>query len=224
MVGHRDGFILVPIRHIENWNYEGEVHNIEVKKGTPSYTAMSYLTVHNCTYISFGFESSDQGQLDYLEKGNTVAQQQTAFRSCIDTGINPITSYIIGYPDEDMQSLYNTARFWVVNGIQCAPFFLTPYAGTRIYWENEERILAQYGGSKERFVEACGDATDFVVNLTKRFNDVELLGLRQLMATHDLERLREHAKRKRDRIVDPNPPKSEIQRMVEETSLGEPKK
>lgn len=185
----------------------------------PDRELLARLREGGCTYISYGFESSSQQNLDYLEKGNTVAQQEMTLKATIAAKINPITSYIIGYPDETLQSLYDTAKFWVVNGIvEIQPFFLTPYPYTRVYWENEERILAQYGGDKERFVEACGDATEFTVNLTKRFSDPEILGLRDLMTMHDLERIRDYAKRRGEPIVDPNPPQSERKTKIVEDS------
>lgn len=203
-----------------NWGCLGRVENVD-----PGL--LNRIKNAGCTYISYGYETSNPGQLIYLEKGNTVEQQQKALTMTLESGINPITTYMMGYPGETMQSLYDSARFWVKNGIETMPFFITPYPYTRIYWEEKDKILAQWG-SEEAFVEACGDATQFTVNLTDRFTDAELLGLRQLMSMHDLNALRKHSEwrvkmgldKPEELIVDPDPPKSERGRPFSEDLMG----
>ncbi|MBW2671907.1 MAG: B12-binding domain-containing radical SAM protein [Deltaproteobacteria bacterium] len=145
-----------------------------------------------CTYISFGFESADPRRLKEIKKPHTVEQMSNALRWTIKSGINPITTFMVGYPEEDLVSIYETARFWVKNGIECVPFFITPYPGTELFKKHREAILRQHGGDMERFVLALGDATKLVANLT-RFSDPEILGLRDLMVSHDLERIRRFA-------------------------------
>jgi len=164
------------------------------------------------SYLSYGFESSSQPNLDYLRKHTTPEMQRRTLQATITAGINPITTYIVGYPDDTMQTLYDTAKFQVLNGIHVKPFFLTPYIYTPVYWENKERILEQYDYDEEAFTLACGDAFDFVVNLTKRFTDVELRGIQDMMADRDLRGLREHSAWRYEQglddevIVDPDPP------------------
>lgn len=193
----------------------------------PDEALLSRMRDDGCTYISYGYESSNQGMLNYLEKENTVNDQLRTLQATIGAQINPITTYIVGMPSETMQSLYDSARFWVKNGIQCNPFFYTPYPYTRAYWDNEEKILEQYDGDKEAFVLALGDATKFVVNLTK-FTDAELIGLRHLMATHDLDRLRKHSvwrvkeglDPEEELIVDVDPPRSKLRTPIGESVEG----
>lgn len=188
----------------------------------PSPELLRRMKESGLTYLSMGYESSHQPDLDYLEKEVTIEHQRRMLKALIEAEINPVTTYIVGFPDQTMQGLYDTARFWVKNGIQCTPFWLTPYPYTRVYWENEDKILAQYDGNKEAFVLALGDATNFVVNLTERFTDAELLGLRDLMVAHDLERLRKHSEWRvkmgldppEELIVDPDPPQPKLRKAL----------
>ena len=113
-----------------------------------------------------------------------------------------------------MQGLYDTTKFWLEHEIvSINPFYLTPYIDTVIYYENKEKILKQWNNDEEAFVSACGDAVDFVVNLTDKFTDAELRGLRTLMQDMDLEGLRIHSDwrikmgldSEEERIKDPDP-------------------
>jgi len=176
-----------------------------------------------CTYVSYGFESADQRMLDSINKKQTPDRMQKALRTTIKTGLNPITTFMIGYEEEDLQSIYNTVKFWVQNGIQCIPFFMTPYPGTKIFKDNREKILEQYDGDYEKFVQVLGDATQYVVNLTK-FSDPELLGLRDLMVMHDLKRIRKYAKARGVEIEDedPEPIPGELEPTIyKESPMGE---
>ena len=178
-----------------------------------------------CTYISYGFESADQGMLDAMKKMQKVEQTQRALDLTLKAKLNPLATYMVGMPGETVESLYNTTRFWVRNDILCGPFFVTPYPSTALFEENRRLILDQviavnqkemeedilrwfrdHGSptdlpspqlidevrddrAYETFVLSLGDATKFTVNLTS-FTDPELLGLRDLMVSHDLRRLR----------------------------------
>lgn len=146
----------------------------------------------DCTYISYGPESDDQRMLDYICKSQTVEQSAKALKLTLEANINPIMTYMIGYPIEDMQSIYNTANFWVRNGIICNPFFITAYPHTKLFKDFKEEILKEFDGSMEKYVLELGDATRLVHNFTK-FSDPELLGVRQLMNMHDLKRIKKFA-------------------------------
>jgi len=176
-----------------------------------------------CTYISFGFESADPRRLKEIRKPHTVEHMERALNLTLKAGINPIATFMIGYPNEDLQSIYRTTKFWVKHGIQCVPFFITPYPATELFEKYKEKILAQYDGDYEKFVLALGDATKFTVNLTK-FSDPEILGLRDLMVAHDLKRIREFAKSKGVEIEDEEEVEipSEVEPMYfREGSMGE---
>jgi hypothetical protein len=90
------------------------------------------------------------------------------------------------------------------------PFLITPYPGTELYVRYKRQILKEWGGSLDRFLLSLDDATDISVNMSKHFNDVELLGLQQLMYTQDFDRLRRFAEQKGMPIVELGPVATEV--------------
>jgi hypothetical protein len=99
---------------------------------------------------------------------------------------------MIGFPDEDFDSLRDNVHAWERLGLQVKPFFATPYPGTEWYTVYKDRILAQYGGDLEAFLLDLGDATRVTAVISKKFNAVELYGLRELMVLRDLRHLDEY--------------------------------
>ncbi len=148
-----------------------------------------------CTYLEIGGESADNRILREIKKFTTVERLQSALESTLKAGINPVMNFMIGYEGEDLQSIYNTTKFWIKNGFQIYPFIITPYPGSELYYKNLDKILEQYDGNLENYILALGDATELTVNISK-FSDPELLGLRELMVKNDLVRLKRFARLK----------------------------
>ncbi|MCX6666560.1 MAG: radical SAM protein [Euryarchaeota archaeon] len=156
----------------------------------------------NCSYLDLGLESmnNDILKIDII-KGSTPQRNAKVFDECIKTGVYPITNFTMGYPNETVQSIYDITKFIKEKNIECGPFFVTPYPMTGLFERCKEKILNEFG-SLEEFVKKCEDdvSLDFVVNLTK-FNDAELLGLRQMVMNHDLDQIKKFANEKREKIV-----------------------
>jgi hypothetical protein len=91
-------------------------------------------------------------------------------------------------------------------GIQCVPFFATPYPGSEWYYTYKDRILEQYDGDLEAFLLDLGDATKITAVISENFTAVELLGLRELMVNRDLKRIAEYEQIWRDQHGEPNFP------------------
>lgn len=146
-----------------------------------------------CQYLDFGFESGDNRILKSIKKGSTSELNQKALDTCIEATINPITNFMIGYPQEDFGSIMASVNFWIKNNIRCKPFFVTPFPMTKLFEEQKQKILAQYNNSLEEYVLSLGEATDLHVNLT-RYSDPELIGIQELMSKHDVKRLEKWGK------------------------------
>ncbi len=170
---------------VVKWGCLGEPRTIDAE-------LLGRLKETGCTYISYGFESANKGILREIRKPHTVDQMQKALDMTVKAGINPITAFMVGYAGETLESIYDTVKFWVRNDIQCVPFFITPYPATELFERNKEKILSQYDGDYQKFVEALGDPYKYIVNLTQ-FSVPEILGLRDLMVIQDLKRIREYA-------------------------------
>jgi len=156
-----------------------------------------------CSYLDLGLESMNADILSKaIMKGSSPARNEWAVSECFKAGIYPITNFMLGFPEETLQSMYDNVKFWIKHKIDVGPFFATPYPGTELFERNKKKILAEFG-SLENFVIKCGEdiSADFVVNLTK-YNDAELLGLRQMMMSHDLHRLEKFAKQKGEEIIE----------------------
>lgn len=169
-----------------------------------------------CSYISYGGESASNMILRAVKKNTTVEQMQRAMDWTVQSGIRAVMTFMMGYPDETPQTIHETMEFWRRNKMIVKPFLITPYPGTELYVRYKRKILAEWGGDLEAFLLSLDDATDMSVNISKHFNDVELLGLQQLMYTQDFVRLRRFAEAKGTPIVEPGAP------AVAETAAARP--
>ncbi|MBI3456364.1 MAG: B12-binding domain-containing radical SAM protein, partial [Candidatus Rokubacteria bacterium] len=145
-----------------------------------------------CSQLLYGYESFSDRILKNLGKGTTAALNERSLRWTIESGIRPIPNQIVGFPDEFFDSIRDSVYAWERMGIQCVPFFATPYPGSEWYYTYKNRILEQYGGDLDAFLLDLGDATKITAVIAENFNAVELLGLRELMVQRDLKRINEY--------------------------------
>jgi anaerobic magnesium-protoporphyrin IX monomethyl ester cyclase len=142
-----------------------------------------------CSHLLYGYESFSPRVLKTIGKGATVETNERSLRWTLEAGIRPIPNQMIGFPDEDFDSIRDNIHAWNRLGLNALPFFATPYPGTEWYQTYKGRILEQYGGDLEAFLLDLGDATRVTAVISKKFNAVELYGLRQLMVQRDLRRI-----------------------------------
>ncbi len=62
-----------------------------------------------------GVESGDQGQLDRMNKRQQVEKVKTGIEQLDYIGINTLMTFVIGFPGESIETLYNTTNF--INGL-----------------------------------------------------------------------------------------------------------
>jgi radical SAM superfamily enzyme YgiQ (UPF0313 family) len=145
-----------------------------------------------CSQLLYGYETFSQRVMKTIGKGATPETNERSLRWTIEAGIRPIPNQMIGFPDEDFDSLRDNIAAWNRLGLQVKPFFATPYPGTEWYQTYRTRILEQYGGDLEAFLLDLGDATRVTAVISKKFNAVELYGLRELMVLRDVRRIDEY--------------------------------
>lgn len=145
-----------------------------------------------CSHLVYGYETFSARVMKTIGKGATPETNEQSLKWTLEAGIRPIPNQMIGFPDEDFDSLKDNVRAWNRLGLNVKPFFATPYPGTEWYYTYKERILRQYGGDLEDFVLDLGDATRVTAVISKKFNAVELYGLRELMVLRDLKRIEEY--------------------------------
>lgn len=147
-----------------------------------------------CSQLLYGYESFSARVLKNVGKGATPETNERSLRWTLEAGIRPIPNQMMGFPDDFFDSIIDCVDAWERLGIECIPFFATPYPGCEWYNKYKDRILAQYNGDLEAFLLDLGDATKITAVICENFNAVELLGLRQLMVNRDIRRIKEYEK------------------------------
>jgi len=88
-----------------------------------------------CHTLSFGVESADPGILKTARKGITPSQAVEAIGCCVDAGITPQVSFILGLPGETPETLKKTVAFADRLQQMGATFgfhLLVPFPGTEV--------------------------------------------------------------------------------------------
>lgn len=145
-----------------------------------------------CSHLVYGYESFSKHVMKTVGKGATPEHNIRSFFWTLEAGIRPIPNQIIGFPNEDFESIYQNMDAWKKLGIVVKPFFATPYPGSEWFTVYRDWILRQYDGDLEKYLLDLGDATRITAVISHNFNAVELLGLRELMMGLDYKRIREY--------------------------------
>lgn len=96
----------------------------------------------NCTHISMGLESGCDRTLKYINKGTTVEVNRRAVELLHSRGFSTEASFIVGFPPETKEDIYETYEFIKsipINKIQV--FLPITYPGTKLWKLAEERGL-----------------------------------------------------------------------------------
>jgi len=134
-----------------------------------------------CAHLVYGYESFAPHVLKTVGKGSTPATNERSFYWTLEAGIRPVPNVIIGFPNEDFQSIRDNMDAWHKLGIFVKPHFATAYPGSEWFTTHRESLVAQYGGDLEAYILDLGDASTISGVICQNFNAVELIGLRELM-------------------------------------------
>lgn len=92
--------------------------------------------------IYYGVESGSQRILDLMKKGITLKNAEDAVKSAKNVGLEVLTSFILGYPEETEEDMNKTINFSKkLDPDYCQYSILTPFPGTPIYNELLEKDL-----------------------------------------------------------------------------------
>ena len=145
-----------------------------------------------CSHLVYGYESFAPHVLKTIGKGAARKHNIRSFFWTLEAGIRPIPNMIIGFPNEDFDSIREDVKAWDELGIMVKPHFATPYPGSEWFTVYRSAITAQYGGDLERFLLEVGDASTISAVISHNFNAVELAGLREMMVRRDIKRIDEY--------------------------------
>ncbi|HYL66105.1 MAG TPA: radical SAM protein [Nitrosopumilaceae archaeon] len=195
------------LNEVVKWGTLGDAPSVAVQP-----TIVKTMKDAGCAFISFGFESaSDKVLSQDIGKGQTQTHLQKTIDTVKSVGLRPITTFMIGNPHENINDLMETVTFWMRNNIEINPFICTPYVGSPIYYDNKEFLLQQYDDrlkmakdnsnvdketiakwklqALDKFMQDCGDATQYTATVSQYFTIPELFALKQFMYKHDTRRM-----------------------------------
>ena len=102
---------------------------------TVSRTILQQMRRAGCTTVSFGVESGSPAMLRQIKKGITLDQVETAMQLCLECGIEPHASFILGLPGETPETMQQTLAFGErlkAMGVNHGFHILAPFPGTDI--------------------------------------------------------------------------------------------
>ncbi|MCC7016146.1 MAG: cobalamin-dependent protein [Rhodospirillales bacterium] len=142
-----------------------------------------------CSHLVYGYESFAPHVMKTIGKGATPETNIRSFFWTLEAGIRPVPNQIIGFPNEDFDSIRTSMEAWKKLGITVKPHFATPYPGSEWFTVYRQSILDQYGGDLEAFILDLGDASKISAVISHNFTAVELIGLRDLMLNFDTRKI-----------------------------------
>ena len=205
-----------------------ELCNLMIKEGLPNKVkwgtagdaasvdddVIALMKKAGCTFISYGGESASDKVLKYdIQKGTTRKNNQDAVDIMKRQGMEPIMTFMLGNPHEDVNDILETTDFFIKNNLSCDPFICTPYPGTKLYLDYEQQILAQFDErlaeikklpkdaidddlvakwkdeALDKFLSSLDDADVLSATVSQVFSPHDLLGLKALMFAHDIPKL-----------------------------------
>lgn len=102
---------------------------------TVSPDVLSKMRAAGCDSVSFGVETANAGILKTIKKGISTQQVVEAVKMCVDAGITPSASFILGLPGETPDTLKETVEFGKklkAMGVLYGFHLLAPFPGTEI--------------------------------------------------------------------------------------------
>ena len=169
-----------------------------------------------CSHLVYGYEHFDDRILKTMGKGSTRKTNIRSFFWTLQAGIRPIPNQIIGFPNEDFESLKAQMSAWDDLGMMCKPHFATPYPGSEWFTVYRKQIEEQYIGQGkqkglsddlEAYIIDLGDASRISAVISKNFNAVELIGLREMMLHRQYDKIDAYEKewRRKHKIPEGQP-------------------
>ena len=168
---------------------------------------------HGCSHLVYGYEHFDDRILKTIGKGSTRKTNIRSFFWTLEANIRPIPNQIIGFPNEDFDSLRMQIKGWDDLGIVTKPHFATPYPGSEWFTVYRKKIEEQYKGQGKRlglcddleaFILDLGDASRVSAVISKNFNAVELIGLREMMMHRQYDKIDQYEQEWRRKHKIPN--------------------
>ncbi len=136
---------------------------------------LSAMRKAGCYWISYGVESGSPEILRRMNRTVTPEQCLNAIRMTREEGISTEASFMIGMFGETRETVAQTVEFCDKADVTAPMLFVTPYPGTPLFLEAEQRGLIP---DLEAYVLSLEAADRLLINLTD-MDDEELIRLRR---------------------------------------------
>lgn len=116
----------------------------EARANTVNDFVVSEMAKAGCRHVQIGAESGDDEILKTIGKNVTTKTIENAVMTFLRHGISVVCSFILGNPDENIETLDKTIKFAIhiknlTDGFSTCKFsYLTPLPGTPVYEKREE--------------------------------------------------------------------------------------
>lgn len=117
-----------------------------------------------CHKVQYCLEAADEDILKAMNKKITVEQFTTQTKLFNKAGVEPITSLVLGYPQETPETIKKSMDCCIENGIYPSVGYLLPQPGSPMY---KYAIDNGYITDEEDYILHMGDRQDLVVNMTQ---------------------------------------------------------
>jgi radical SAM superfamily enzyme YgiQ (UPF0313 family) len=95
-----------------------------------------------CYRLTFGLESGNRETLKFIGKGYSLERAKELIAYCQKIGLWSLGTFIIGFPDEPMESIQETIAYALSSKLDFAVFYTaTPFPGTRMHEIFQEKGL-----------------------------------------------------------------------------------
>ena len=119
------------------WSCNGRVDTLDEE-------TIKIMKQAGCWNIMFGIECGSEGLLEEANKGTTLAKAMDVIKSCKKNNINVSASFVIGFPEETMETVEQTLKVAKkINPYRAQFVILTPYPGTELYQEVKAKGLLE---------------------------------------------------------------------------------
>jgi anaerobic magnesium-protoporphyrin IX monomethyl ester cyclase len=117
-----------------------------------------------CTTVGYSLESSDPGILKAMNKRSTVEQFSFQTQLFHKAGMPPVTSLVLGFPQETPETIQATFDCCIENRIYPSAGYLLPQPGSAMYAYAVEHGFVT---DEEDYLLSLGDRQDLRLNLTE---------------------------------------------------------
>ncbi len=123
-----------------------------------------------CVTVGYSLESSDPGILKAMNKKSTIEQFSFQTHLFHKAELYPVTSLVIGYPQETPDTIRNTFDCCIENRIYPSTGYLLPQPGSKMY---DHAVENGFVTDEEDYLMRLGDRQDLRLNMTT-MSDEEL--------------------------------------------------